>query len=462
MHQFPDGIDPYVMANKPESGLLWGISNKPLAAAGSGDTNMQAYNFRVCLSDDPANQMPITRPENYDSSPYELLLRYVEKVSATDLKPFLKMNRIPNHKVDINNNGPFSTDMIGMNYNYPNADYDTRKSIMKQHEDYTKGLLYFIGHDARMPEHLRTQMLAWGYPKDEYLENNYWSPQIYIREARRMVGEYVMTEADCLGKKMVDDGIGKAAYMMDSHNAQRVVVNGMVKNEGDVQVKGFDPYPVSYRSITPKRKECDNLLVPVCLSASHIAYGSIRMEPVFMVLAQAAALAACQAIDKKTNVQGISIRALQHEISDNPLMDNGPIEMVVDNDDLKNVIKVGGWLRQSTGAYGLSYLIDSLSNRAQIRFVPLIKKAGSYQVYVYYPRIKNMSFVNSVRLFDGKKMATKVVHFSKEILQGESSGEWVSLGVYKLPVGKKAFVEISKEKIGVPTVADAALFVPIP
>jgi hypothetical protein len=232
------------------------------------------------------------------------------------------------------------------------GDYATRDAIFKHHEDYNKGLLYFIGHDPRMPEYLRKQMLQWGYPKDEYVSNNHWTPQMYVREARRMLGAYIMTQANCQGKEVVTDEIGKAAYTMDSHNAERIVVNGMVKNEGDVQLKGISPYPVSYRSITPKSNECNNLLVPVCLSASHMAYGSIRMEPVFMVLAQSAATAACQAIDKNTSVQQVDISQLQSVLKNNPLADHSIPEILVDNDDQDNIIKTGDWKRVTEGGYG--------------------------------------------------------------------------------------------------------------
>jgi hypothetical protein len=322
-HQFPDGIDPYVEKGKPESGLLWGISPEPLQPNGTGDNKVQAYNFRICLSKDPANQIPITRPAGYDSTRYELLLRVLEKEPNRPFHLILKPDLMPNQKTDINNNGPFSTDMIGMNYAYPEADYNKRKEIQQAHEGYNKGLLYFIGHDPRMPAHLQKEMLKWGYPKDEYTDNGNWSPQLYVREARRMIGEYVMTQANCQGREVVADSVGMAAYTMDSHNCQRIVIEKdgvkMVKNEGDVQVGGFPPYPVAYRSLVPKEKECKNLLVPVCLSASHIAYGSIRMEPVFMVLGQSAAVAAVLAIRGKTSVQRVDIPAIQNILREDPL-----------------------------------------------------------------------------------------------------------------------------------------------
>ncbi|WP_405517267.1 FAD-dependent oxidoreductase [Spirosoma sp. KNUC1025] len=316
-HQFPDGVDPYVVPGKPESGLLCGISTAKLAPNGTADKAVQAYNFRLCFTDDPANRIPITRPEGYDSTKYELLLRQIAKKMPKELTwNLMHFVMMPNRKTDINNCGGLSTDMIGANYDYPDADYARRAEIIREHERYTKGFFYFIGHDPRVPKHLRDEMLQWGYPKDEYVDNNHFSPQLYIREGRRLVGEYVMTQANCEGKVVVPDAVGMAAYTMDSHNCQRLIVDNpgavaQVRNEGDVQVGGFPPYPVSYRALIPKRGSIENLLVPVCLSASHIAYGSIRMEPVFMVLGQSTAQAACLAIDDKKAVQDIDIRKLQ-------------------------------------------------------------------------------------------------------------------------------------------------------
>ncbi|GAA4311767.1 FAD-dependent oxidoreductase [Compostibacter hankyongensis] len=321
-HQFPDGVDPYVKPGDPSSGLLWGISADSLLPAGSGDKKIQAYNFRICLTDSAENRIPITRPENYDPARYELLLRLIAaQPGKLKLNDYFIWSRMPNRKTDINNRGAFSTDMIGMNYGWPEADYAGREKIFQSHVDYTKGLLYFIGHDPRVPDALRRQMLQWGYPKDEYAAFGHFTPELYIREGRRMIGEYVMTERNCRGKEKVTDGIGMAAYTMDSHNCERIVINGMVKNEGNVEVGGFPPYPVAYRSLTPKRSECTNLLVPVCLSASHIAYGSIRMEPVFMVLGQSAAMAASMAIDGKKAVQEIDVKQLQQRLQADPYLE---------------------------------------------------------------------------------------------------------------------------------------------
>jgi FAD dependent oxidoreductase len=320
-HQFPDGVDPYKISGESANGVLWGINTNPPDQRGTGDKKIQAYNFRICLTDSIQNQIEISRPALYDSTRYNLLLRYILIKNPKSLEDgLLNINLIPDRKTDINNNGPFSTDMIGMNYDYPDGNFETRKRIIQDHTEYDKGLLYFLGHDKRLPEHLRNEMLKWGYPRDEYPDNDHWSPQPYIRESRRMLGEYIMTEANCFGKIRVADSVGEAAYTMDSHNCQRVIVNGMVKNEGDVQIGGFPPYPISYRSIVPKKSECTNLLVPVCLSASHIAYGSIRMEPVFMVLGQSSAIAAVMAIDLQLPLQEVPIKKLQEELKEDPLV----------------------------------------------------------------------------------------------------------------------------------------------
>lgn len=322
-HQFPDGVDPYVEKGYPESGLLWGISDEELAPNGSGDDKIQAYNFRVCLASDKENQAPITKPENYDPENYELLLRLIEEQESTDINDYLLIRwTMPDGIIDVNNKGGFSTDMIGMNHEYPEADYETRARIWKAHEDYTKGLLYFLGHDERVPKELRDQMLALGYCKDEFTDNDNFPHQLYVREGRRLIGEYVMTQHNCVGNEVVHDEIGLAAYGMDSHHIQRIVVDGNVKNEGDIQVHGFDPYPIAYRSITPKREECTNLLVPVSLSSSHIAFGSIRMEPVFMVLAQSAAVAASLAIDQGVMVQEVPVDQIQTILQNDPLLEN--------------------------------------------------------------------------------------------------------------------------------------------
>ena len=459
-HQFPDGVDPYKTPGDRSSGLLWGISDRELSPAGSGDKKVQTYNFRICLTKDPSNKIEITRPPRYDAARYELLLRYLEKKPATDLWAFLKFDLMPNNKTDINNNGPFSTDMIGMNYEYPEADYAARKQIIQAHEEYTKGFLYFIGHDPRMPGPLRELMLPWGYPKDEYPDNDHWSPQLYVREARRMTGAYVMTQANCEGKEVVDDGVGMAAYTMDSHNTQRVVVNGMVKNEGDVQIGGFGPYPIAYRSLTPNAGECTNLLVPVCLSASHIAYGSIRMEPVFMVLSQSAATAAVLAIDSGVPVQAVNVKKLQAVLKTDPLANGSTPEILVDNDDREHVEITGDWKTEKSGSYGPSLFTASGVGAGAVKFTPDIQKEGRYHIYTYFPKLKNATSKTTIVISDGRTTREMVISEKDIRVEGQTAGEWVSLGATVLQKGLTASVSINTKGADGPVAADAVLFVP--
>lgn len=479
-HQFPKGISPYKIPNDPSSGLLWGISEATLLPQGSGDKSVQAYNFRICLTSDPANRIPITRPARYDSTKYELLLRQVAIEKPEHINwGVLHIADMPNHKTDINNKGGLSTDMIGMNFEYPEADYDTRQKIIQDHVDYTKGFLYFVGHDPRMPEHLRQQMLEWGYPKDEYVDNDHFTPQLYIREARRMVGEYMMTQKNCEGEEVAPDAIALAAYSMDSHNCQRLIVKNpetgqmMVQNEGDVQVHGFGPYPISYRTLTPKRTECSNLLVPVAHSASHIAYGSIRMEPVFMALGQAAATAAVLAIDKKSAVQEIDVPTLQNKLKSDPLADGSRPEILLDNDVTPAAITLtGNWQEEKGGGkYAASQLVDDSKGTQpkSARFTPQVPKAGKYTVYVFNP-YPGAGGVNPAQ-YDGKttgkasstKLKIKAGKSTKnvELATQTQVNEWIKAGTYDFPAGSDSYVEISNAEANGTVVADAVLFVPM-
>ncbi|QDK79842.1 FAD-dependent oxidoreductase [Spirosoma sp. KCTC 42546] len=467
-HQFADGVDPYKIPGKPESGLCWGISPAALQPIGSGNKQVQTYNFRICLTSNPANMIPITKPEGYDSTHYELLLRAIEKNPKLAFNTILKPDWMPNQKTDINNNGPFSTDMIGMNYDFPEGSYQRRADIQRQHELYNKGLLYFIGHDPRMRPDIQVEMRKLGYPKDEYTDSGNWSTQMYVREARRMIGYYVMTQANCQGRNVVTDGVGMAAYTMDSHNCQRIVIekNGlkMVKNEGDVQVGGFPPYPISYRCLIPKENECKNLLVPVCLSATHIAYGSIRMEPVFMVLAQSSAVAASMAIDGKTSVQAIDVKKLQAELKTNPLADGSTPEILVDNDDTAHTTRTGDWTRDNNpkGAYGPSYFTAKAADGEvkTVQFSPAVTKAGDYNIYIYFPKLMGASGKTTITVSDGKQRKDVTIREADIRVEGQTSGEWVPLGSFTLTPGQKSYVEVSTKEADGVVVADAVLFVP--
>ncbi len=311
-HQFEKPVDPYMKAGHSTSGLLPGVHAGGPGHEGAADRRVQAYNFRLCLTDLPENRVSFPKPAHYDPLRYEILLRYVEAGWTNVLGNNVPM---PNRKTDMNNHGAFSSDDIGMNYDYPDADYARREQIIAEHRDYQLGLMWTLVNNPRVPAKLRERLSRWGLAKDEFTDSRNWPHQLYVREARRMVGPYVMTEHNCRGRRVAEDPVGLAAYTMDSHNVQRYVdAEGHARNEGDVEVGGFPPYPISYRSIVPKAAECTNLLVPVCLSASHIAYGSIRMEPVFMVLGQSAGTAAVQAIEQGSAVQAVDYGSLRERL----------------------------------------------------------------------------------------------------------------------------------------------------
>lgn len=305
----PVKISPYVVPGDPQSGVLPRISTQPPGEYGQGDKGVQAYCFRMCLSDHPDNRIPFAKPAGYDATQYELLVRIY---AAGWRETFEKFDPIPNRKTDTNNHGPMSTDNIGFNHDYPEASYERRREIIAEHTTYQQGWLYFIANDPRIPPDVQTAMRRWGLPKDEFQENGNWPRQLYIREARRMIGAYVMTENELLKKRPTPDSVGMGSYTIDSHNIQRYISpEGYVQNEGDIGVSAKGPYEIAYGALVPKREQCDNLLVPVCLSSSHIAFGSIRMEPVFMILGQSAATAAVLAIDADSAVQAVPYAALR-------------------------------------------------------------------------------------------------------------------------------------------------------
>jgi hypothetical protein len=311
-HHFKVNVDPYKIPGDPSSGLLPRISNETPGENGTGDKKIQAYCYRLCMTKLSENRVPITKPEGYDSTQYELLGRVSEKGWN---EFFNKYDPIPNLKTDVNNHGPVGSDNIGMNWDYPEASYDRRGEILKEHELYQKGLLYFITTDHRIPSEVRETMKQWGLAKDEFKDNGNWPYNIYVRESRRMIGEYVMTENEVLGRARVPRSIGMGSYTMDSHNVQRYVTSeGYVQNEGDIGVTPQQPYQIDLGSIIPKKEDCTNILVPVCISCSHIAYGSIRMEPVFMILGQSSAIVASMAIDSKKSIQDLNYNNIKTKL----------------------------------------------------------------------------------------------------------------------------------------------------
>ena len=365
-HQFDQRIDPYVIPGDPSSGLLPRIHDDDPGVDGHRDHRLQAYNYRLCLTQVEANRVPFPRPAGYDPFQYELLLR---TLLAGSRHVFGKFDPIPNGKTDTNNHGSFSTDNIGMNYDYPDASYERRAEILREHETYQKGYFYFLANDPRVPADIRERMSRWGLAADEFVDNGHWPHQIYVREARRMVSEFVMTERHLRALDPTPDPIGMGSYNMDSHNTQRYVARDehgdFVRNEGDIQINPGGPYPIAYRAITPRREECVNLLVPVCLSSSHIAYGSIRMEPVFMILGQSAATACVLAIQASTPVQDLDCTLLRARlVQDGQILedaqrsgiDPGMLQGVVLDD--RDAVRDGPWTESTvvSGFVGRSYL----------------------------------------------------------------------------------------------------------
>lgn len=461
-HQFPDGVDPYRVEGDPSSGLLPEIGGVGVDPDGTGDAKVQAYNFRMALCHGEG-RIPIGQPAGYDPARYELLIRLMAKRPWQSLHDGFIISRMPNGKTDWNNRGGFSTDFIGENWGYPDGSHAERDSIWTAHERYQKGLLYFIATDPRVPANIREEMRSWGTCPDEFLDTDGWPHQLYVREARRLLGEYVMTEHHARGMEVAPDAIGMAAYTMDSHNAQRVVVNGMVKNEGNVEVGGFPPYPISYRAMTPKRQEVTNLLVPVALSASHIAYGSIRMEPVFMVLAQGAAVAASMAIDDEIAVQEIDVAALQRELRENPLADGSVPELLVDDALSRGVEIRGPWSSARVGGqYGSSVLRSEGAQGARVRFTPEVRAAGRYLVYLYWPPAEGLAtnVPVEIRHAGGTERISLSQQREAEGVQGNIVS-WKRLGEFTLDPTQEAWLEIGTAGADGAVLADAVLFVPV-
>ncbi len=467
-HQFTHGVDPYVVAGDPSSGLLPGITAGALPPDGSGDHRLQAYCFRMCTTDVPANRAPWTKPEDYDARLYELLLRNFE---AGDRR--LPWNPIwmPNRKTDTNNNFAVSTDFIGQNYDWPDGDYGTRERIFQRHLSYQQGLMWTLAYHARVPSEIREYFRGFGPAKDEFVDHGNWPHQLYVREARRMVSDYVMTQHDCQGRREAGVVVGLAAYTMDSHHIQRFVDDaGHVRNEGDVQVGGFPPYPIAYASIRPKKAECENLLVPVCLSASHIAYGSIRMEPVFMVLGQSAATAASLAIDAGLSVQDIDADLLRAQLlAGGQVLEWSParVEPDIDPKSLSGLVLddgvaelTGNWTtsRSTRGFVGTAYLHDGNAGKGgkSAAFRAKLPKSGDYELRMAYPAHSNRASNLCVSIVHAGGTARVTV----DQRAAPSDGAFHGLGVYTFVEGEPAVVTISTEGTDGYVVVDALQWLP--
>lgn len=431
-NQLRDGIDPYVTPGNPASGLLPGVEPNAGGADGAGDSRLQAYCFRMVLTDVEANRVTIARPPGYNEADYELLFRSIE---AGQTSGFFKFDLMPNRKTDSNNTGGISTDFIGKNYgpgwNWATLDHDERLALAKQHENWQRGLVWTLQNHPRVPSTIRNNYAKWGLPADEFTDNGNWPWQLYVREARRMVSDYVMTQANCGGIAVAPDSIGLAAYAMDSHNVQRHVKNGMVKNEGDVQMPVSNPYPISYRSIVPKRGECPNLLVPWSLSSTHMAFGSIRMEPVFMGLSQSAAIAAAMAIDGNLAVQDVPYSALRPALlaAGQSLGDSssGP-ETIVDNTDTARVTVTGSWTsaNSSPGFVGTDYLHDGNAEQGakQVFYQAPSGTRGIRRVFLRWTSNANRATNAAVEIRHRDGTATVSIN------QRQNGAKWNLIGIH--------------------------------
>ena len=461
-HQFTHDVDPYWVPGDPSSGLIPLISSQPPGTDGDGDTRVQAYNFRMCTTDVAENRRAWPQPADYDESEFELLFRNFE---AGDHRIPWNPVWMPNRKTDTNNNFAVSTDYIGGNIGYVEGSYAERDAIVADHRRYQQGLMWSLANHPRVPEQVRTHFQRLGLAKDEFVDNDNWPHQLYVREGRRMVGGYVMTQADCQWHRKADDPVGLAAYNMDSHNCQRYVTSeGVVRNEGDVQV-GVKPYPISYRSICPQQTECDNLLVPVCLSASHIAYGSIRMEPVFMVLGQSAATAAVLAIDAGVGVQDLPYAHLkEHLLADGQALtwagSGTPPEtlagIVVDN---TAAVLTGNWNSSSSisGYLAYDYLHDDNEGKGSktATFTTRLPMAGDYEIRLWATASGNRATNVPVSLH----LPAGVQSMTVNQRTGPAKTGYISLGVVTCPADAEVAVTVATTDTNGYVVADGVQFI---
>lgn len=464
-HQFALGVDPYRIAGNPASGLLPHVQEGDGGTPGDGDSRVQAYNFRLCLTQVETNRMPIEAPPGYDPAGYELLGRYVKaRVDAghnLTLGSFLKIDSMPRGKTDINNSGAFSTDFIGRNYTYPTNTYAERARIWKEHEDYIRGFLTFLATDSRIPASVRTSMQSWGLCKDEFQDTGGWPHQLYVREARRMIADYVITQADCDGLRVAEDSVGLASYNMDSHNCQRIVKAGAVQNEGDVQRAPTGPFPISYRAIVPRASECENLAATFCLSGTHIAFSSARMEPVFMITSQCAATAAALAIDEGLQIQHVPYSRLRlHLIAQGQVLQwgvTGPSNgIVVDSEQTTGVNVVGSWSPSTSqaGYIGSNYLHDQNAGKGTktVQFTPDLPSSGLYNVYLRWTTNPNRA--TNVPLLIRYQGGT--TNFT--VNQQANNGVWVLLGSLPFAAGTNGSLQISTTGTDGYVIADAAMW----
>jgi len=468
-HQFYVPVNGYDALKKPLPLINVGDPGKP----GQGDRKVQAYNYRLCLTDRADNRVLFSKPEGYDPARFELLARYLKARPEVKFGQLCNPVRLPNDKTDTNNNGPISTDHIGANWDYPEGDQATRQRIIEDHILYTKSFFYFLASDPRVPAGLQKEVNRCGYAKDEWRDNGNFPPQMYVREARRMIGAYVMTQRDLMVERTKEDSVALGSYNADSHHAQRFIkADGTVINEGDFQVP-VEPYAISYRCLTPKAEECGNLFVCIAVSTSHVAYGSVRMEPVFLSLGQAAGVAAAQAIDEGVSVQKITVAKLLEKLKKqkavlSPVGLPGRPKTSAQRLDPKKLggtviddtqaILTGPWKGSAAlGPYvGEGYVHDDNADKGKLRArFPALVKPGKYEVRLYFPPGSNRATNTLVIIVHDA--GTTEMRIDQRSRWDDNRG--VRLGIYSFSDGK-GYVEIRNDGSDGHVIADAVLFAP--
>lgn len=466
-HQFKAKVSPC----DDQGNLLPGVYGGERGEPGQGDHKVQAYNFRICLSNQPDNQVPFPKPADYDPARYELLKRYLQAEPELKINEIMIISMLPNGKTDINNRGAVSSDHIGASWDYPEADYERRQEIWDDHVSYVQGWLYFLANDPGVPKHLQDEINKWGLAKDEFVDTDHWPHQLYIREARRMIGEYVMHQSDLQTERTKPDSIGMGSYNSDSHHVQRIATaDGGVVNEGDMQVP-VRPYEIAYRTIVPKREQCSNLLVPVCFSASHVAYSSLRMEPQYMIMGHAAGLAAAHAIRNDTPMADVDIAWLQDKLRERRSVLNLSQAIPDDPAAAKRVWKgivvdnnaapsSGDWATSTAiGPYvGIDYWHDQNRGKGEktIRFVPDLPANGRYEVRLAYSPSGNRATNVPVTIQSADGQHVAVV----DQTQQPADPPFVSLGTFTFDAGRDGYVEVRNEGTDGHVIVDAAQWLP--
>ncbi len=469
-------VDPYVIPGNPASGLISWVRPGPAASAGSADALLQAYNYRLCLTNNPNNRLPIDPPADYNAADYEVVARYIAKYIARNgsvvLNNLIDVQKlIPNQKTDINNSGPISTDLPRGADGYVTATAAERVAIAGKHERHIRGLLHFLKTDPRVPANVRDEMATWGLCADEFTDNGGWPHQLYVREARRMVSDFVMTDKHGKGTQVAPENIGLAAYWLDSHDYQLLNINGRVQVEGSFFTNSPlyppAPFPIAFRSIVAKRSEVTNLAAPFCLSATHACFASLRMEPVFMITSHAAATAAVLALDAGSPIQDVPYQTLKnHLLADAQVLSltappppaDGAI--TVDTENSAAVTITGAWAASTSNAswQGANYIHDLNSDKGSksVVFRPTLPESRNYKVAIFYSSFSNRATNVPVTISHASGTTNIVLN------QQVEGGTWKDLGTFAFNAGTTGTLRIDNTATNGFVIADAVRWTPDP